>query len=106
MTDFNSSYMFIGMFLMAFVTYVIRALPFILFRKKIKNRFVQSFLYYAPYAVLSTMTFPAIFYCTKSLLSAIIGCLIALVLAYKEKGLLMVAIGAVVGVLVCQMFRI
>ena len=103
---FNTSYMFIGMFLMDFITYLIRVLPFILFRKKIKNRFIQSFLYYAPYAVLSTMTFPAIFYCTNSILSATIGCVIALVLAYYEKGLLIVAIGAVVGVFVCQIIGI
>lgn len=104
--NFNTKYMFIGMFLMAFVTYLIRVLPFILFRKKIKNRFVQSFLFYAPYAVLSAMAFPAIFYCTDSLLSSIVGCLIALILAYREKGLLIVAIGAVAGVFICQLIGI
>ena len=91
---------------MTFNTYLIRVLPFILFRKKIKNRFVQSFLYYAPYAVLSAMTFPAIFYCTDSLFSSIAGCLIALILAYREKGLLIVAIGAVIGVFICQLIGI
>ena len=45
---------------MAGVTYLIRVLPLTLIRKQIDNRFVQSFLYYVPYATLSAMTFPAI----------------------------------------------
>ena len=49
---------------MAGVTYLIRDLPLVLVRKKIKNRFLQSFLYYIPYTVLSAMTFPAILYAT------------------------------------------
>ena len=35
---------------MAVVTYLIRAVPLVLFRKKIENRFLSSFLYYVPYA--------------------------------------------------------
>ena len=104
--DAQLKYMLTGMFLMAFVTYVIRLLPFILFRKKIKNRFVQSFLYYVPYVVLTTLTFPAIFYCTESTVSAIIGTIVAFVLAYSEKGLLVVAIGATIGVYLCQIIGI
>ena len=45
---------------MAGVTYLIRALPFVLVNKKIENRFLNSFLYYIPYTVLAAMTFPAI----------------------------------------------
>ena len=52
---------------MAGVTYLIRAVPFVLFRKRIKNKFIQSFLYYIPYAVLAAMTFPSIFYSTGSI---------------------------------------
>ena len=51
---------------MAGTTYLIRALPMLLVRKKIKNRFVQSFLYYVPYAVLAAMTVPAILESTAS----------------------------------------
>ena len=36
----------------------------VLVEGKIKNRFVLSFLHYIPYAVLSVMTVPAIFYAT------------------------------------------
>ena len=79
---------------MAVVTYLIRMVPYVAFRKKITNRFVSSFLYYIPYAVLGAMTFPAIFFSTASLIPAVCGCITALVLAWFEKGLLTVAVCA------------
>lgn len=53
---------FIYITVMALVTYLIRMLPIVIFRKKIENRFIRSFLYYIPYAVLAAMTFPAVFF--------------------------------------------
>ncbi|MEG0961712.1 MAG: AzlD domain-containing protein [Lachnospiraceae bacterium] len=76
------------------VTYAIRVLPFVAFRKKIKNRFFRSFLMYVPYTVLGAMTFPAVFYATGSLVTSMAGVAIALVLAYREKSLFEVAIFA------------
>ena len=86
--------------IMAVVTYIIRVLPLAIFKKKIQNRFIRSFLAYVPYAVLAAMTFPAILFSTaeavtvQSVVSAAVGLLVALVLAYKDKGLLTVAVGA------------
>ena len=76
---------------MAGITYLIRMVPLVLIKKKIENKFVLSFLYYMPYAVLSVMTIPAIFYATSSVISAVAGFLAALVLAYFGKSLLKVA---------------
>ena len=45
---------------MAGVTYLIRMLPLVLFKREITSPFVKSFLYYVPYACLAAMTFPAI----------------------------------------------
>ena len=73
------------------VTYLIRMLPLVLVKKKITNRFLLSFLYYIPYAVLSVMTIPAIFYATPSVVSACVGFAVALVLAYRGKSLITVA---------------
>ena len=78
---------------MALSTYLVRALPFTLFQGKIRNKRVQAFLDYIPYSVLSAMTFPAILYSTGSVLSAGAGFLTALLLAWKGKSLLTVAIG-------------
>ena len=79
---------------MAGITYLIRMIPFTLFRKKIKSRFIQSVLYYIPYAVLSAMTFPAIFYSTNNTVTAAVGTVIAIILAYFKLPLTVVAIAA------------
>lgn len=88
---------------MAGVTYLIRVIPFVLINKKIENRFINSFLYYIPYTVLSAMTFPAILYATGSIISAAAGLLTAILIAYKGKGLLTVAVGACLAVLVVEL---
>lgn len=93
---------FLYLGVMAAVTYLIRMLPLVFCRKEIKNKYVRSFLYYVPYSVLTAMTFPAIFYSTGMLLSAVIGTLTAVILAYFKRGLLTVAIGATVSVLLVE----
>lgn len=85
---------FIYLFIMAGVTYLIRALPFVIFRGKIKNTFIKSFLYYVPYAVLGAMTFPAILFSTGNYVASAAGLIVACILAFKEKSLLIVAIFA------------
>lgn len=83
---------------MAVTTYIIRALPFAMIRRKIKSRFLKSFLAYVPYAVLTAMTFPAILYSTNSIWSAAVGLLIAVVLSIMEKDLMIVALFSCIGV--------
>ena len=76
---------------MAGITYLIRMLPLVLIKKKIKNRFLISFLYYIPYTVLAVMTVPAIFYATSSSVSAGVGFVVAIALALCKRSLLTVA---------------
>lgn len=90
----NIPYFLGGICIMAIVTYLIRVLPMVIFRSKIENVWVKSFLHYIPYTVLAAMTFPAVFSSTQSSASAIGGCVVAIVLAYCKRGLLMVALGA------------
>ena len=94
----------IGIAVMAGVTYLVRMLPLVLFKKKIQNRFIRSFLAYVPYAVLAAMTFPAVLYSTASPLSAVIGLITAILLAYWGKGLLTVALGGVATVFLVEQF--
>ena len=94
------------MIIMFGVTYLVRVLPFVVFREKIKSRYIRSFLAYIPYTVLGAMTFPDILFSTNTdgltgqamvlycLIPAVMGLLVAFFLAYKEKGLLPVALGA------------
>ena len=88
---------------MAGVTYLVRMIPFTAFRKQIKSRFVKSILYYLPYAVLSAMTVPAIFYSTGNLTSAIVGTIVAIVVAFFEKPLIVVALAAAFSALVTEL---
>ena len=87
---------------MAGVTYLIRMLPLTFFRREIRSRFLRSFLYYVPYAVLGSMTIPDIFYSTGSLWTALIGLIVAVILAWKEKSLLTVALCACGAVAIAQ----
>ncbi len=90
--------------IMALVTYIPRALPITLFNRQIKSKFVRSFLYYVPYAVLASLTFPAIFTCTSSMPAAIVGTLVAILLAYFEQSLVVVALAAVLSIFVMNFF--
>lgn len=83
---------------MAGVTYLIRMLPLTLLQKKIENRFLQSFLYYVPYACLAAMTIPAIFTATESPISAAAALVVAVLVALWGKGLVTVAACACVTV--------
>ena len=85
------------------VTYLIRMIPLVLCRGRLKNRFVRSFLAYVPYAVLGAMTFPAIFYATGRLVSGLAGTAVALVLSFRRQGLLKVAVGACLGAFVAEL---
>ena len=87
---------------MAGVTYLIRAVPFTAINKKIENRFINSFLYYIPYSVLTAMTFPAILYATGNMTSAGAGLVVAVFLAFR-KSLLIVAVGACAAVLATEL---
>ena len=87
---------------MAGVTYLVRMLPLTVFRKEIKSVFVKSFLHYVPYAVLGAMTFPDVLYSTGSLWTALAGLIFAVVMAWRGRSLLTVAIGACLTVAAAQ----
>ena len=96
----HNNYIYIAV--MALVSYAIRILPLTLIRKPIKNRFVQSFLYYVPYVTLAVMTFPAILKATDSIISGAAGFFVALIAAYKEKSLITVALLACAAVFIVE----
>lgn len=95
---------FVSVLVMAAVTYLPRVLPVSLFRKEMKSKYIKSFLAYVPYAVLSSLTFPAIFYSTGDEKTSIIGTVAALLLAYFEQSLIVVAVSAIAVVYLAGMF--
>lgn len=99
----ENSRFFVYLLVMAGVTYLVRAIPMVLIKEKIKNRFVLSFLHYIPYTVLSAMTVPAIFYATDSPVTAAVGFAVAIIAALFERSLVQVAALSCLGVLVTEL---
>ena len=85
---------------MAGVTYLIRMIPLVFFRKKIKSQYLLSVLHYIPYAVLSSMTFPYVLYSTGNFYTALIGTTVGIIASLTKRSLLTVAILACVAVLI------
>lgn len=88
---------------MAGVTYLVRLLPLILAKKKIENKFIRSFLYYVPYAVLAAMTFPTILFAPDHLISGILALAVCATLGFFRRGLVTVAVGGALTVLICEL---
>lgn len=82
---------YIYIFVMAVTTYLVRAIPLLFMRKPIRSRFLRSFLHYVPVACLTAMTFPAILYTTDHIISGAVGLAAAVLLALKNKSLIVVA---------------
>ncbi len=89
---------------MAGVTYFIRMIPFTFVNKKTDNIYIKSFLYYVPYAVLGAMTVPSIFSSTGNIYTAIVGFVVAMILAFLNKSLLTVAVISCVAVFISGCF--
>lgn len=101
----NNYVFFLYLLILAGSTYLIRVIPFVAIKNKINNRFIRSFLAYIPYAVLTAMTIPAVFYATNWWAGAAAGLIVAVIFALKEKGLTVVAIAACVAVFVVEFFH-
>lgn len=94
---------FIYLLILAGSTYLIRAIPFAAVRKKIKNTYIQSFLTYIPYAVLTAMTIPAVLTATDSVISAAVGLFVAIIFALWKKSLTTVAVAACAAVFLTEL---
>lgn len=105
----NTNSLLLYIAVMAGVTYLVRMLPLAVFQRKITNRFIRSFLYYVPYAVLGAMTFPAIFFSVgdsvTAIISASVGCGIAIILALFEQKLITVALCSCAAVFIANFIQ-
>ncbi|MBR5272445.1 MAG: AzlD domain-containing protein [Clostridia bacterium] len=110
----NNVYLLLAVTAMAITTYLIRAIPLVLFRKKLKNKYLYSFLNYIPYAVLTALIVPGILYSTKSavsidsiattqnIITACIGGAVALILSLLNRSLIIVAVASTIAVYIAQ----
>lgn len=85
------------------VTYLMRAIPLVLVRRTIRNEWLRAFLHYTPYAVLTAITIPAVFAATSTWVSAVAGFGVAVLLALRGRGLLVVALAAAGTVWIVEM---
>lgn len=97
---------YIYLLVMFAVVYAIRVLPLTLIRKPIKNRFIQSFLYYVPYITLAVMTFPAIVDATQSPLAGAAALALGVILAWFGAGLFPVAVSCCAAVFILELFLV
>lgn len=89
---------------MALVSYAIRALPITVFKKPIQSQFIQSFLYYVPYATLAVMVFPAIIFATNSIVSGIAALVVGVVVSWRSGNLFKVAVACCITAFIIELF--
>lgn len=95
----------------AAVTYALRAVPLVAFRRPFRNRFVAALLDTLPYTLLAAMIIPDIFYSAgdaasfpalPSLPSAA-GAIVALILGFARRSLPTVALSATIAAYICKL---
>lgn len=90
---------------MALTTYAIRVTPMAIFHRKLENRWFKDFMFYIPFCVLAAMTFPDVIYSTKSLTSGVVATVVALIMSWRKRDLLTVAIGAVLAAVLVEYLK-
>ncbi len=98
----HNIYLYIA--IMAWVSFLIRVLPLTLIQRQIKNRFLQSFLYYVPYVTLAVMTFPAILEATQSPLAGAFALIVGVAAAWFGATLFQVSVACCMVVLIAEFF--
>lgn len=106
MSMFTFSTAGIMLAVMALTTYAIRVTPMAIFHRKLENRWFKDFMFYIPFCVLAAMTFPDVIYSTKSLTSGIVATVVALIMSWRKRDLLTVAIGAVAAAVLVEYLKI
>ena len=89
-------YVVISIILIFLASFLPRMLPITFINKKIKSQFIRSFLFYVPYAVLASITFPYILYVSDSVYISLAGLAVAVILSLLNQKMVVVAIASVV----------
>ena len=88
-------YVVISIFLIFLASFLPRMLPITFINKKIKSQFIRSFLFYVPYAVLASITFPYILYVSDNIYISLAGMMVAIILSLMNQKMVIVAIASV-----------
>ena len=100
----------VAVLIMALTTYLIRLIPIGFVHRKLDNLWIEDFLYYIPFCVLSAMTFPDVLHSTTPVgassthfVSGSIATMVAIVLSWKNQGLVRVALVSVFAALLVEL---
>lgn len=88
---------------MALVTYIPRMLPLVVLSDFDLSPFWRRFLNFIPPAALSALIFPGILTATESSETAILGGIVAAIMAYHKFNLLIIVLAAIISVFLFQM---
>lgn len=89
-------YVVISIILIFLASFLPRMLPITFINKKINSQFIRSFLFYVPYAVLASITFPYILYVSDNIYISLAGLAVAVILSLLNQKMVVVAIASVV----------
>lgn len=93
----------IYIFVMAAVSFLLRALPITLIRRQIKSPFIRSVLFYLPYVTLTVMTVPTIFAVSDNPLCGVAALVAAALAAWFTSNLFLSATVACLAVFAVSM---
>lgn len=88
--------------ILGIICWLMKIVPFVFFKGKIKNRFLNSFLYYVPFAIMTSMIIPEVFHSTSSVWSALIGVFVSIILGLLEQNILVVSLLSIIAVFVFE----
>lgn len=90
---------------MALVTYIPRMLPMVLLQNVNLPSYVKQFMKLIPFAALGALIFPGVLNSTgaNQIEPAIVGCSMAILLAWFEMNLIIVVAGGITGALVMNL---
>ena len=88
--------------ILGIICWLMKIIPFIFFNGKIKNQFINSFLYYVPFAIMTSMIIPEVFHSTSSVWSAIVGVIVSIILALLNQNILVVSLISTIMVFVFE----
>lgn len=89
---------------MAAATYIPRMAPMVLLKDMKLPKFLKSFFEFIPFAALGALIFPGIFTSTGDIGSAVVGCLVSIILALFRLNIMIVVLGGILGVFLAQIF--
>ena len=88
--------------ILGIICWLMKIIPFVFFKGKIKNRFLNSFLYYVPFAIMTSMIIPEVFHSTSSVWSAVVGVLVSIMLGLLEQNIIVVSLFSIVAVFIFE----